>query len=918
MVRFYLRAACRSIKICCLLLAVFVLTMTTASAQSIGGHGAGGSHPLLPRVSGSVDLPITLPAITGTLSFCVGAVSTLTCDTGGIWTSSNPAIAQVGDTTGVVAGLTAGIDTIYFTLDSSTAMAVITVNPLPNAGTILGVDSLCVGATFTFADSSVGGTWGSLTPTKMSVVGGVATGLTAGYGIVGYTVSNSCGGATATLVVTVLPLPNAGAVTGSANVCPGSSITLGDTISGGMWGITNGNAIDSAGIVTGIVAGADTVVYAYTNSCGTAIDSFPITIVPLPAAGVITGDSGMCRFAITTLYDTVSGGKWSVTNNLLTIDSLTGALVSGGGVGLDTAIYTYTNLCGAATAAKTVTVAVYPGAGTIYGPDSVCAGAMNVYVDSAGGGVWGSTGTGILYIDDSSISAVGAGTDTLYYAVSNACATVYARLPITVTGLPFAGIVFGADSVCQGSTTTLIASHPGGMWAMSNPTCTVDSLGDVTGVSFGGDTVIYSVTNICGTATTTYPLGVKAAPVVDPITSPGTVCVYGSASVSDAAPGGVWSLTNARALVVDTVLLGQVAGLDTVAYTVTNACGSVSATAVITVLPLPTAAVVSGKDSVCTGDSITLTASIAGGIWSSEYASFATVHGMGHVLGVATGADTIFYIVSNTCGSVATAHGVMVVETLSPMVYGLNYVCVGGATDSLFGVPSGGTWSVTNGDASIVGIADGAIATGHTAGYDTIVYKLTNYCGTGNYHFPLQVEKVNTPTITGSTLLCVGKQDTLYGIPPYGYWSVSDTDIATVQVFSTAGVLTADSVGVDTITYYMTNICGTGTYSMPVTVHTKAWCDSAEGVPSSPQVMEKVGLYPNPNTGSFTLVVPQQEPVTVTVFDLPGRLMAEFHLDEHHGEAVPLSVQGLATGTYLVRLVGTTVNETVKMVVNAE
>ncbi len=865
-----------------------------------------------------MSLPITLPGITGTLSFCVGATSTLTCDTGGVWTSSNPAIAQIGDTTGIVAGLSAGVDTIYFTLDSSTAMAVITVNPLPNAGAIIGIDSICVGATFTFTDSALGGTWGSLTPSKMSVVGGVAMGITAGYGIVGYTVSNSCGGATATKVVTVMPLPKAGTITGSAFVCPGSITALSDSVAGGIWGMTNGNALDSAGYVTGVIPGLDTVLYAYTNACGTAIDSFPMTIVPLPNAGAITGDSGMCFFSTTTLADSVAGGKWKVQNNLLTIDSLTGAVVSGGGVGLDTVVYTYSNYCGSASATKTITIAVYPGAGIIYGPDSVCAGATNIYVDSVGGGTWSSTGTGILYIDDSSVSAIGEGTDTLRYSISNACATVYARLPITVTGLPFAGIIFGDDSVCQGATITLIASHPGGVWAMSNSICTVDSVGDIMGVLYGGDTVIYSVTNICGTATTTYPMGVKAVPVVSPITATGTVCVDGSSSVTDAAPGGMWTLTNGRASIVDTVLLGHAAGLDTLVYTVTNECGSVNATATITVLPLPTGAVVTGKDSLCTGDSITLTPSIAGGTWSSEYPEFATVGSSGHVVGVATGADTVFYIVTNSCGSVATAHGIMVMQTLSPMAYGLNYVCIGGSTDSLFGVPSGGTWTATNTDASVVTIADGAIVTGHNAGYDTIQYKLTNYCGTATYNFQVQVEKVNTPTISGSTLLCVGKQDTLYGIPPYGYWAVSDTNIARVQILSDAGVLTPENPGVDTIVYYMTNICGTGTYSIPVTVHTKAWCDSTEGVPTVPQAFEKTGLYPNPNSGSFTLVVPQQETVTVAVFDLTGRLMAEFQLPEQRDTQVHLAVNGLAPGTYLVRMVGKTVNETIKMLVTAE
>jgi Bacterial Ig-like domain (group 2) len=58
----------------------------------------------------------TLAAITGTPTVCIGATTTLAnTTTGGVWSSTNTAIATVNATTGVVTGVAAGTATIYYT-----------------------------------------------------------------------------------------------------------------------------------------------------------------------------------------------------------------------------------------------------------------------------------------------------------------------------------------------------------------------------------------------------------------------------------------------------------------------------------------------------------------------------------------------------------------------------------------------------------------------------------------------------------------------------------------------------------------------------------------------------------------------------------------------------------------------------------
>ena len=146
---------------------------------------------------------------------------------------------------------------------------------------------LSISASFTLTDGISGGTWSS-SNTSATVSGGVVTSISLGVDTIDYTVSNSCGTAISTKVITVSPLPNAGSIIGGSNVCIGSIITLTDGITGGTWNTSNANATVIGGLVTGVIAGSDTISYLITNVCGSATVSSIITINPLPNAGVIT------------------------------------------------------------------------------------------------------------------------------------------------------------------------------------------------------------------------------------------------------------------------------------------------------------------------------------------------------------------------------------------------------------------------------------------------------------------------------------------------------------------------------------------------------------------------------------------------------------------------------------------------------
>jgi hypothetical protein len=108
-------------------------------------------------------------------------------------------------------GASAGIDTVTYTFTDgfgcrNSQIKPMTVNPLPNAGTISGPTAVAVAHTITLASTgTAGGTW-TRTPTTICTVGaatGIVTGTTAGSATITYTVTNTCGTATATYPISV-------------------------------------------------------------------------------------------------------------------------------------------------------------------------------------------------------------------------------------------------------------------------------------------------------------------------------------------------------------------------------------------------------------------------------------------------------------------------------------------------------------------------------------------------------------------------------------------------------------------------------------------------------------------------------------------------------------------------------------------
>ena len=786
-------------------------------------------------------------AIVGLDSVCSGAIISLTNPTAGAgtWSSLSTSIATVS-ATGVVGGVSATLATtsiVYtaatFSCGSATVNHAVTVKPLPNAGTISGLDSVCNGATISLTTTGTGGTWissatGTATVSATGVVGGASA--TLATATISYSASTfSCGSAAATHAVTVKPLPNAGAIVGLDSVCSGAVITLTNPTAGaGTWSSLSSAiaTVNASGVVGGVSATLATTSIVYTAgtfSCGSATVNHAVTVKPLPNAGTISGLDSVCRGATISLTTTGTGGTWSSSATGTATISATG-VVGGASATLVTATISYTAStfsCGSATATHAVTVKPLPNAGAIVGLDSVCSGAVITLTNpTAGIGTWSSLSSAIATVNTSGgvggVSATLATTSIVYTAATFSCGSATVNHAVTVKPLPNAGTISGPSSVCYGATISLNATIAGGTWSSASSSIATVSgagtLGTVGGASttLASTTISYtSSTFSCGSATATQAVTVNPLPSVSPIVGPSSVCEQSNITLTDAAPGGAWSSTNtAAATIAGGVVGGVAAGNSTISYTVTNSCGAAAATIALTVNQSPVAGIISGTTTtVCETATIVYTDPAPGGVWASGNTGVATVSG-GTVGGVAVGNTLISYTVTNGCGTAFDTIDVIV----NPLphagtISGPTSVCEQSSV-SLTVTSTGGTWA--SGSTPTATVTAGGVVGGGITGPVNITYTVTNFCGTDIANYPMTVNPLpHAGTISGVPNLCPGTTTVLSSTQPGGVWATTPTSIATITAGGVAGGVVPGNA---TVRYIYTNVCGSDTSTYNITV----------------------------------------------------------------------------------------------------
>ena len=291
---------------------------------------------------------------------------------------------------------------------------------------------------------------------------------------------------------------------------------------------------------------------------------------------------------------------------------------------------------------------------------------------------------------------------------------------------------------------------------------------------------------------------------------------------------------------VSTTPLSSAALLSTGTYYVsqTNSCALISPRTAVSVtvnpnLPASVSISASPGTTVCTGSSVTFTASPVNGGTAPTYQW--QVNGV-NVPGATSSVFTTSTLANNNqvrvimtsnaspclTGSPATSN--VITMTVNPTVsagtvsYTSNSVCIGGTATYTSNGTAGGTWSSNN--TNVATVSPSGVVTGIASGTATITYTLNSGCGA-----PVSASAAITvnPDVNAGTLSYNNNQVCVGGIVNYasngttgGNWSSSNTAVATV---GSNGAVTGVSAGTAVITYTITSGCGAPkSVSEPVTV----------------------------------------------------------------------------------------------------
>ncbi len=254
-------------------------------------------------------IPTPTP-ITGPTLLCLGTLTMLNCTpTGGVWSSSNSAIATIDPATGWISGVSPGITTITYTVGGTCSTTInidvsTNVAPPPITGDLL----LCIGETTTLSNPLTGGTWSSDDPSKVTITmgpvgGGVVTALAPGS-----TFINHYNGCPSVVMITVEPNPTITA--DETTICPGNTTTLSSSPSGGSW--TSGNmavaTVSATGTVGGVSTGSSTMTYTTITGC---TNTQAITVITCPVLGI----NGLPADVEVTIFPNPAKSTLTVTCN---------------------------------------------------------------------------------------------------------------------------------------------------------------------------------------------------------------------------------------------------------------------------------------------------------------------------------------------------------------------------------------------------------------------------------------------------------------------------------------------------------------------------------------------------------------------------------------------------------------------------
>jgi hypothetical protein len=626
---------------------------------------------------------------------------------------------------------------------------------------------------------------------------------------------------------------------------------------------------------------------------------------PPPPPGPISGATLVCPGSSQT-YSVVpvtgaTSYTWTLPSGWTGTSTTNSITVTPGATGGNVSV-TAGSGCASSTAQvlAVTTLPSPPNTITPAGPTTFCQGqslVLNAPVAAGNTYQWKLNGSNITGATSASYSASAAGAYTVT-VFDGTCSSTSAATTITLNPLPTQpGAITGSTSMCPQSAQTYsiapVTNSTSYVWTLPAGwigTSTTTSIAVTTGST---GTISVASVNGCGTSSA-QTLAVTALPAPNPtITAGGPTifCQGGSVILSTPTGTGYTYQWQQNASNISGATNSTYTATTSAFYTVVVSNGGCSVTSPVTPVsanpPTVQPGPISGNASPCAGVSETYSVPTLTGATSYTWTLPGGWTGTSttNVITVTTGSTggTMSVAGVNICGTGAVDTAALVV-TPGPVVnvttVGSTTFCQGGSVQLKAGIGSGLAYQWHLNGSPISG-ATNYNYVANASGLYTVVVTPSGGCPTTSAPTTVTVNPIPTPVVSvaGNTLSTPGGQGTYQ-------WYLNN--------FPITGAVSNTYVANQAGTYHVVVTSNGCTGKSNVVAHTMVGIADIS--------LSDLKLYPNPNTGSFTIELPVgSKPDKVRLLNVHGQLVKDAIVKQVSNSI--LVTMNEAAGMYFVELV---------------
>jgi uncharacterized protein YjdB len=222
---------------------------------------------------------------------------------------------------------------------------------------------------------------------------------------------------------------------------------------------------------------------------------------------------------------------------------------------------------------------------------------------------------------------------------------------------------------------------------------------------------------------------------------------------------------------------------------------------------------------------------------------------------------------------------------------------------------SGGTFSSSAISIATVDSASG-ILNALAAGSTVITYTVSNSCGSDITTATVTVDTLPIAgTISGPTRVCVTDTILLTNSVTGGTWRSSNSSIGDVN---TTGYVIGVAVGTVTISYTVTNSCGSAIATYTLIVNPTDSCLTS--IKSTSSFTSDIKVYPNPTNRSWNFVsTPDKNITSIQIIDMLGKTVMTIN---PAATSANVDATNITSGLYFAKVTTTSGTETVKLMKN--